>query len=205
MAFQALSMSMLGVTLLNEQFRTFGIRQPGEILGHLRNKVKEILAQEGSAVDQQDGIDMAIAIIDREKQELQFAGANRPLLLVRKKIHFGVAEKDSYPSVENDHYDLYTIRGDRQPIGVHWEENAFTNHFIKIRDKDSLYFYTDGYVDQYGGETRKKFKTRNFKNLLLSVQAESMEKQGKLIEGAFDRWRGSHEQIDDVCVIGVRL
>ena len=182
-------MSMLGVTLLNEQFRTFGIRQPGVILGHLRNKVKEILAQEGSVNDQKEGMDMAIAIIDQEKKELQFAGANRPLFLFRK----------------NDDYELYALKGDKQPIGVHWEEQEFTNHLIKIQEHDSLYLFTDGFVDQFGGEKRKKFKIRNFKKLLLSVQAESMENQRKLIEEAFDKWRGSHEQIDDVCMIGVRL
>ena len=99
----------------------------------------------------------------------------------------------------------YTLKGDKQPIGVHWEESEFTNHLIKIQEHDSLYLFTDGFVDQYGGKKRKKFKTRNFKKLLLSVQAESMENQRKLIEEAFDKWRGSHEQIDDVCVMGVRL
>jgi len=182
-------MSMLGVTLLNEQFRTFGIREPGVILGHLRNKVKEILAQEGSVNDQKEGIDMAIAIIDQEKKELQFAGANRPLFLFRK----------------NDDYELFVIKGDKQPIGVHWEENEFTNHLIKLQEHDSFYIFSDGFVDQYGGTKRKKFKTRNFKKLLLSVQGESMKNQKKLTEEAFDKWRGSHEQIDDVCVFGVRL
>ncbi|MCK4992487.1 MAG: SpoIIE family protein phosphatase [Bacteroidales bacterium] len=198
-------MSMLGVTLLNEQFRTFGIRQPGVILGHLRSKVKEILAQEGSVNDQKEGIDMAIAIIDQEKNELQFAGANRPLFLFRKKEQLAGAESIPYSSLENDDYELYTIKGDKQPIGVHWEEQEFTNQRIKLQEHDSLYIFSDGYVDQYGGEKRKKFKTRNFKKLLLSVQAESMKNQRKLIEEAFDKWRGSHEQIDDVCVIGVRV
>ncbi len=198
-------MSMLGVTLLNEQFRTFGIRQPGVILGHLRTKVKEILAQEGSANDQQDGMDMAIAIIDPEKKEFQFAGANRPLFLFRKKDQLADIEKIPYSSLENDDYDLYTVKGDQQPIGVHWEEKEFTSHLIKLEEQDSLYIFSDGFVDQYGGKKRKKFKTRNFKELLLSVQAESMENQKELIEVAFENWRGSNEQIDDVCVIGVRL
>ena len=198
-------MSMLGVTLLNEQFRNFGIRQPGVILGHLRNKVKEILAQEGSVNEQKEGLDMAIAIIDPEKKELQFAGANRPLFLFRTKEQSAGAEKIPNLSLENDDYELYVIKGDQQPIGVHWEEKEFTNHLIKIQEHDSLYIFSDGFVDQFGGEKRKKFKTRNFKNLLLSVQEESMKNQKKLIEEAFDKWRGSHEQIDDVCVIGVRL
>ncbi len=182
-------MSMLGVTLLNEQFRTFGIRQPDVILRHLRNKVKDILAQEGSASDQKDGMEMAIVIIDPEKEELQFAGANRPLFVFRK----------------NDDYELISIKGDKQPIGVHWEETEFTNHVIKLQENDSLYIFSDGFVDQYGGEKRKKFKTSNFKKLLLSVQTESMKNQKKVIEDAFEEWRGSNEQIDDVCVIGVRL
>jgi len=198
-------MSMLGVTLLNEQFRTFGIRQPGIILGHLRHKVKEILAQEGSENDQKEGLDMAIAIIDREKKELQFAGANRPLFLFRKKELIEEAESIPYSSLENDEYELYTIKGDRQPIGVHWEEKEFSNHLIKLQEHDSLYIFSDGFVDQYGGKKRKKYKTRNFKKLLLSVQAESMENQKVTIENAFNEWRGSHEQIDDVCVFGLRL
>lgn len=182
-------MSMLGITLLNEQFRTSGIRQPGVILGHLRSKVKEIMAQEESASDQKDGMDMAIAIIDHEKKELQFAGADRNLYLCRM----------------NEEYELMTIKGDNQPIGVHWEETEFTNHLIKIRELDTIYLFSDGFVDQYGGKKRKKFKTRNFKKLILSVQAEAMKDQGKLIEEAFDAWRGNYEQIDDVCVLGVRL
>jgi len=198
-------MSMLGVTLLNEQFRTFGIRQPGVILGHLRSKVKEILAQDGSVNDQQDGMEMAIAIIDPEKKECQFSGANRPLFLFRRKEQLPGAEKIPYSSLENDDYELYTIKGDKQPIGVHWEEKEFTSHLIKLQENDSLYIFSDGFVDQYGGKKRKKFKTSNFKKLLLSVQAESMENQRELIEVAFEQWRGSNEQIDDVCVIGVRI
>jgi len=198
-------MSMLGVTLLTEQFRTFGIRQPDVILRHLRNKVKDILAQEGSASDQKDGMDMAIVIIDPEKKELQFAGANRPLFLFRKIERVEGAEKIPYSSLESDEYQLYAIKGDKQPIGVHWEENEFTNHSIQIQEHDSLYIFSDGFVDQYGGKKRKKLKNRSFKKLLLSVQAESMKNQKKLIEDAFEEWRGSNEQIDDVCVIGVRL
>ncbi|MFH0758425.1 MAG: GAF domain-containing SpoIIE family protein phosphatase [Bacteroidota bacterium] len=198
-------MSMLGVTLLNEQFRTFGIRQPGVILGHLRSKVKEILAQEGSVNEQKDGMDMAIAIIDPEHKELQFAGANRPLFLIRKNDRTLEEEENPYLSVETDEYLLYVLKGDNQPIGVNWEETGFTDHLIKIREQDSLYLFSDGFVDQYGGEKRKKFKTRNFKKLLLSIQAESMENQRKLIEAAFETWRGSHEQIDDICMLGLRI
>lgn len=198
-------MSMLGVTLLNEQFRTFGIREPGVILGHLRTKVKEILAQEGSVRDQKDGMDMAIAIIDHEKKELQFGGANIPLLLIRKKNHEGIIEEDLKLFLENDDFELFRLKADRQPIGVHWEEEDFSTRTIKLQDGDSLYMFTDGIADQYGGKNRKKFKSRRLKKLLLSVQAESLKDQGMLIDAAFESWRDGNEQIDDVCMVGVRI
>jgi serine phosphatase RsbU (regulator of sigma subunit) len=198
-------MSMLGITLLNEQFRTFGVRPPGEIMGKLRSKVKEILTQEGSVSDQKDGIDMAIAIIDKENKELQFAGANIPLFLIRMKEYSGDKERGLKLSMENDHYELYRIKADMQPIGVHWEEKDFTDHLIRLRDRDSLYIFSDGYIDQFGGKNRSKFKSGRLKNLLLSVQEAPMELQGRLIENAFMTWRGTNEQIDDVCAIGIRI
>jgi serine phosphatase RsbU (regulator of sigma subunit) len=198
-------MSMLGVTLLNEQFRTFGVRQPGVILGHLRNKVKEILAHEGSDGDQSDGMEMAIAIVDLGKKELQFAGANRPLFLFRKKEGSVETGEILYTSLENEDYELFVIKGDQQPIGTHWEEKEFSTHMIKLKDQDTIYIFSDGYVDQYGGKKRKKFKTRHFKKLLLALQPESMETQKNRLEDAFAEWRGSNEQIDDVCVLGVRM
>lgn len=189
-------MSMLGITLLNEQFRTFGIRQPGEILGHLRTKVKEILAQEGSGYEQQDGMEMSIVIIDPESKILHYAGANRPLYLFRENPN---------PTEDGEDYELQILKGDRQPIGVHWEEEEFTSQEVPIRDRDTFYIFSDGYVDQYGGSKRKKFKTRNFKKLLHSVQPLSMVNQSIVIEDAFDNWRGNNEQIDDVCVFGLRV
>lgn len=198
-------MTMLGVTLLNEQFRTFGIREPGVILDHLRSKVKEILAQEGSVKDQKDGIDMAIAVIDPKEHVLQFAGANIPLMLARKKDQARDIEEDLGSSLEDEEYELFRLKADKQPIGVHWEEEEFTTREIKLYEGDSLYLFTDGIVDQYGGSRRKKFKSRRLKKLLISIQTESMEDQKALIEEAFDSWKGSHEQIDDVCMFGVRI
>lgn len=200
-------MSMLGVTLINEQFRTFGFKEPHVILGHLRNKVKDLLTQEGSINDQTDGMDMAIAIIDQENKELQFAGANRPLFLFRKKEEDQEQEAAliPYASLENDACAFYEIKGDKQPIGIHWEEKEFTSHIIKLKDEDSFYIFSDGYVDQYGGKKRKKFKTRKFKKLLLSIQSETMENQKIELEQTFEDWRGKLEQIDDVCVFGVRV
>lgn len=198
-------MSMLGITLLNEQLGKSSIDEPGEILGQLRAKIKEMLVQQGSIHDQKDGMDMAIAIFDKEKRELQFAGANNPLYLIRNREQLNGNEFESGATVETDNSLLFELKGDKQPIGIHWEETDFTSHLIKLQKHDTIYLFSDGYVDQYGGENRKKFKTPRFKELLLSVQAESMDRQKQLIDNAFESWRGNIEQIDDVCVIGLRV
>jgi len=198
-------LSMLGITLLNELFVEGRSHNPGEILGQLRTKVKDMLAQEGDNRDQKDGMDMAVAIIDREKKELQFAGAYNPLYLIRERAQLGGKELPGETSFLSESHELFELKGDKQPIGVHWEETEFSTQLISLRDKDSIYLFSDGYVDQYGGGERKKFKTHKFKSLLLSVQSESMDMQKKLIEKTFEKWRGNVEQIDDVCVVGIKI
>jgi serine phosphatase RsbU (regulator of sigma subunit) len=180
-------MSMLGITLLNELFVDGDTSHPGEILGQLRTKVKAMLVQEGGIRDQKDGMDMAIAVIDKEKKVLQFAGAYNPLYLIRNGKQ------------------LFELKGDKQPIGIHWEEKDFSNQVVELKAKDTVYVFSDGFLDQYGGDQGKKFKAQKFKELLLSVQPESMEKQKQLIEEAFEAWRGNREQIDDICVVGIRI
>ena len=198
-------MSMLGVTLLNEQFRTYGIRPPDLILGHLRNKIKETLDQEASEREQKDGIDMSIAIIDPVNMELQFAGANVPLFLVREKTRTSSAEDELHLSLESEEHRLYRIKPNLQPVGVYWEEKDFTGHTLPLCEQDTLYMFTDGYADQFGGPHRSKYKSSRLKQLLLSVQGGSMDMQKKVIEYAFDDWKGHSEQIDDVCAVGLRI
>jgi len=198
-------MSMLGVTLLNEQFRTSGVRTPAEILGNLRTKIKEILVQEGTVNDQKDGMDMAIVIINPEKSELRFAGANIPLFLVRMKEHYPDTESDLHLAMEVADYGLFKMKADRQPVGAYWEEEDFTNRTIKLKDRDSLYLFSDGFRDQFGGKNRKRLKANRLQKLILSIQEARMELQKRLLEDAFEKWRGSNEQIDDVCVVGIRI
>jgi serine phosphatase RsbU (regulator of sigma subunit) len=198
-------MSMLGITLLDEQLGKPRLDDPGEILDNLRAKVKEMLAQKGHTKEQKDGMDMAIAIIDKEKKELQFAGAHNPLFLVRKSSQITGAETGIGESVVGNGFHLLEYKGDRQPIGVYWEETKFTSHRVKLMDRDAIYLFSDGFIDQFGGKPRKKYKIQRFKELLLSFQKESMDKQEELLNHAFESWRGDTEQIDDVCVIGVRI
>jgi serine phosphatase RsbU (regulator of sigma subunit) len=198
-------MSMLGITLLNELFVEGNIGKPAAILEQLRTKVKAMLVQEGNIRDQKDGMDMAIAVIDQKRRELQFAGAYNPLYLIREMEQVTGKEPGSKSPVKGEGAMLFELEGDKQPIGIHWEEKDFTNHIMTLKENDAVYLFSDGFVDQYGGDQRKKFKTGRFKELLLSLQSESMAKQEKVLEEAFEKWRGPNEQIDDVCVIGVRV
>jgi len=198
-------MSMLGITLLNDLIGDRCYNAPEVILEQLRMKIKEMLAQEGDVQVQKDGMDMAIAVVDKNTRQLYFSGANNPLYLIRKKELRTGQQLEPFISMDNDDYQLFEVKGDKQPVGVHWEETDFTTHKIPIQEQDTMYLFSDGIVDQFGGENRKKFKSLNFKKLLLSIQKEAMNKQGQVIEKTFEAWQGSYEQIDDISVFGVRL
>ncbi|RLD53018.1 MAG: hypothetical protein DRI97_13900 [Bacteroidetes bacterium] len=198
-------MSMLGMTLLNDLISDRCFNAPSAILEQMRLKIKQLLVQKGDSEEAKDGMDMALAILNKNNRELHFAGANNPLYIIRdKKVPAG-KELEPYVSTEGEDYQLFEIKGDKQPIGVHWEETPFRTHSIMLRENDSIYLFSDGIVDQYGGANRKKYKSLNFKKLLLSIQMESMEAQGEIVENTFETWRGDVEQIDDVSVIGVKI
>ena len=157
-------MSMLGITLLDEQLGKTRLDAPGEILDNLRYKVKEMLAQSGQTEEQKDGMDMAMVIFDKDKKELQFAGAHNPLYLIRNSSQTKGSVAGIEASLTSNGSELYEIKGDRQPIGVYWEETKFSSHRIQMMDHDTLYVFTDGFIDQFGGDRRKKFKAQRFKD-----------------------------------------
>ena len=131
-------------------------------------------------------MDIALCTIDYKKQFLEYAGAYNPLYLVRNN-------------------EITEIKADRQPIGIFIGEKLqpFTNHKIKLQKGDQLYIFSDGYVDQFGGAQGKKFKSKQFKELLLSIQNKSMPEQREILNQTIERWQGTYEQTDDICVIGV--
>jgi len=197
-------MSMLGITLLNSMVGERCFDAPSAMLERLRQKIKELLVQEGKSDEQKDGMEMVIAILNKRSRELHFSGANTPLYIIRNK-RAPAGDLEPFASLDIDGYQLFELKGDKQPIGTHWEETPFTTRSIKLSEQDTLYIFSDGYVDQYGGENRKKFKSLNFKKLLLALQDRSMEDQKQAIEETFETWKGDLEQIDDVSVIGVRI
>jgi serine phosphatase RsbU (regulator of sigma subunit)/tetratricopeptide (TPR) repeat protein len=198
-------MSVLGITMFNELIGDKCFDAPGAILDRLREKVKQMLVQQGNGDEQKDGMDLAIAVYNKKNRELHFSGANNPLYIIRKNHVPVKKDLEPYTSMENGDFRLFELKGDKQPIGTHWEETPFRTTSVFLEEQDSFYMFSDGYIDQFGGEQRKKYKSANFKKLLLSVQGKEMEAQREILEGEFDRWRGPYEQIDDISVLGVRV
>jgi serine phosphatase RsbU (regulator of sigma subunit) len=133
-------------------------------------------------------MDISLCALNYKTGKMQWAGANNPLWIIRS----GAAEVEE-------------IRADRQPIGSHLRENPFNNHELQLNSGDSIYLFSDGYPDQFGGEKGKKYKADNFKRFLLSIQDKDMEIQRTLLSEEFNRWKAGFEQVDDVCVMGVRV
>jgi serine phosphatase RsbU (regulator of sigma subunit) len=198
-------MSMLGITLLNGMVGDRCFDAPGAMLDRLRVKIKELLVQEGKQDEQKDGMDMAVVILNKKTREMHTSGANNPVYILRSNQNPADRNLEPFLSLEQDRYQLFEIRGDKQPIGTYWEETPFTSRSFRLQKNDSVYLFSDGYVDQYGGEQRKKFKALNFKKLLLSIQMEPMKTQKERLESTFETWRGEIEQIDDVSILGFRV
>jgi ligand-binding sensor domain-containing protein/serine phosphatase RsbU (regulator of sigma subunit) len=169
-------------TAMNRSVREFGLREPGRILDKTRELV--INTFEKSEADVKDGMDIALCSI--EGNTLKYAGANNPLWIIRKG-------------------EVLETKATKQPIGLVDNPQPFATHTYQLEVGDAVYIFSDGYVDQFGGEKGKKFKARAFRDLLLSIQGLPMEEQRTAIDSAFEKWRGGLEQVDDVCVIGVKI
>ncbi len=202
-------MSMLGVALLNQIVSDDIDLKASEILNQLRSKVINSLRQTGKEGEAKDGMDIALCVIDSENRKIQYAGANNPLYLVRKLSDEvkQMAENDELPRhiYCNEKYELIEYKADKMPIGIYMLDKPFTNNIIQMKKNETIYIFSDGYADQFGGEKGKKFKYKPFKKMLLDIQDKDMTEQEKILDKVIVDWMGDFEQIDDVLVIGVRL
>jgi serine phosphatase RsbU (regulator of sigma subunit)/Tfp pilus assembly protein PilF len=195
-------MSMLGTALLNEIVNKEYITHPGVILRRLRKEVINSLQQKGKRGEQKDGMDIALCTLDLENMKLQFAGANNPLYLIRKSN----LEKAGTLRCELEGDDLlYEIKGDLMPIGISDKMDNFTFHEIDIFKGDTIYLFSDGFPDQFGGPDNKKFSYRKLREQLLRNNSESMADNKIILGKVLDEWKGDNSQIDDILVIGFRI
>ena len=191
---------------LNRSVREYGLTDPGQILDKTREIVIQEFNPEASGEEEvKDGMDIALCSI--EGMTLTYAGANNPLWIIRKGevLETKASAETSLNYYEEFNCSLIQVKADKQPIGKFIDPKPYTSHSFDLKSGDLIYVFSDGYVDQFGGEKGKKFKPSNFRKLLLSIDNMSMEKQKQLLESSFNEWKGDLEQIDDVCVIGVRV
>lgn len=180
---------------LNRSVREYGLREPGKILDQTREIV--IREFEKSEEEVKDGMDISMVFFTPATMKLKWAGANNPLWIIRRKT--------PVESPEAAEFELIEYKPNKQPIGKFIDPKPFHTHEIDLKKGDTFYIFTDGFVDQFGGEKSKKFKSSNFRELLLSVQHLNMDEQKSFLEKKFEEWKGNLEQNDDVSVIGVRV
>lgn len=171
---------------LNRSVHEYGLSEPSAIL----DKTRELVVSEfeKSSKDMMDGMDIALCSLDSERKILEFAGAYNPLWVIR-----------------SDSDEIEEYKADKQPIGKMDHSAPFKNTRVSVSSGDVIYIFSDGYADQFGGENGKKFKSSNLKKLLLSIKHKSMTEQRQWLLEFFKKWQGDHEQVDDVCVLGIRI
>ncbi len=178
-------MSMLGVTLLNEIVNGKHILMPDQIIENLRQGIIKSLKQVAEEDSIKDGMDIAVCVVDFDKNILWYAGANSPLYLVRggELIHY---------------------RADKMPVAIHYKMEPFTLHKIDLQRGDAFYIFSDGFADQFGGPKQKKFMSLQLRETLVAMAGKPMLQQGEELNEIFEEWRGDGPQIDDMTLIGIR-
>jgi len=180
-------MSLIGNDLLNEIVTVRQIDIADLILNELDKGVRKALKQDQN--QGRDGMDLALCVIDKEENFLDFAGAKNPLIYIHNQ-------------------EVITIRGSRMPIGGKQDDGEtrlFEMHHIDFEAQDTFYLCSDGYQDQFGGSQNRKFMSKNMKELFLKIHHEDMDFQKNTLDQTIEKWRGEEEQIDDILVIGFRV
>ncbi|MDT8412430.1 MAG: SpoIIE family protein phosphatase [Vicingaceae bacterium] len=182
-------MSIIGLKILNQSKIQPNINSPAEALNYLNDEVYSTInihTDDENVI--RDGMDIALCSLQLSESSarLQYAGANNSLYIIRNG-------------------ELLETKADKQPIGAYETEKSFQNHEIELQKGDMVYLFSDGYADQFGGPKGKKFNYRQFKELLTEVSSLPVDEQKETLIDAHNAWKGSQEQLDDICIMGVRV
>lgn len=178
--------SVVCTNALNQAVKEFGLTEPGAILDKVRELVVDCFRK--SETEVKDGMDISLCLINSDKRELKWAGANNPLWIIRSNTS-----------------EVSVIKPDKQSVGKTGDPKPFTTHTVQLNEGDCFYLFTDGYADQFGGGEAKKFMQKRMKELLVSICKKPMELQKKLIQDNLTTWMGNIEQVDDICFAGIKL
>ncbi len=180
-------MTMAGMAFLNDIMGRNDDLEPAQVLFGLRKMVMNLLKQTGEEGEASDGMDISLTMLNNEGTKLWFAGANNPLYIIRNG-------------------ELEVIKGDRMPIGIHLNfERPFTNNVIEVKRGDRIYLFSDGYADQFGGKRNKKFRYKQFQELLIEIHEQPFEEQKRILRETFLNWKEGYDQVDDVLVLGYKI
>lgn len=177
-------MSIIGINLL-ESILNDGITDPAIFLNIMNNEIISTLKKDMDKKHLKDGMDMTMCIIDKRRRQIKYAGAYNPAYVIRDE-------------------SIIQLKGDRKSVGNDFDLSPFTPFSMKIRENDIIYIFSDGYTDQFGERTGKKFKFRRFRLLLLSIHKLPFDEQKQKLNDAFQDWKGKSEQVDDVLIIGFK-
>ncbi len=182
-------MSLLGISYLNEITIEKKITQPDLILNNLRANIIKAFKGDGEHETTKDGMDMILCRFNFKKMKLDFASANNPVWIIKANTQ-----------------QLQVYNPDKFPVGSHQDEiKPFALQTVDLEKGDTIFTITDGFADQFGGEKGKKYKYKQLKDFLISIQHKTMDEQKNALEIEFKKWIGSLEQVDDVLIIGIRV
>lgn len=180
-------MSILNIACLNESIKADKLTEPADILNATRKKIIHHLMHDGSTEGGKDGMDCSLVCFDFKDLKLTYAAANNPVWIVREN-------------------KLIVLPADKMPIGKHDKDDVpFKQTEVELQKGDVVYTFTDGYADQFGGPKGKKYKYKQLEELLLSIYEKPMMIQHDVLRQSLNDWKANLEQVDDVCVIGVRI
>jgi len=205
-------MSMLGTAFLNEITNQLNDNlNAAAVLNELRDYVISSLKQTGKKGEQKDGMDVSMYIYDETTMTLEFAGANNPIFIVRKNPDImeewtnGRITQEIFETDDEKGCALISIKADKMPIGIYAETHPFQSVTLQLQPGDTLFNFSDGYVDQFGGPKNQKFLTKRFKKLLTNITTFPFNEQYEKIDSAIEDWKSGYEQIDDILVIGYKV
>lgn len=184
-------MSMMGMEKLNQSVKVLGKINPSNILSYLNKEIKLTLGKHIKERELRDGMEIALIDVNLKENTINFAGANRPLWLV---------------SPDKDAEDIEVFKPTKAGIAGFTEFNqVFEQNSIKVLPGQTIYLFTDGAIDQFGGPAGKKIMTKGLKKLITEIQAYTLEEQQQLVATFFEEWQAEHEQVDDILIIGIKL
>jgi tetratricopeptide (TPR) repeat protein len=177
-------LSVMGLNGLNRALNELHLIEPKDLLTQLTKDLKDAFEHNESTV--RDGMDIALCALDTETLMLTYCGANNPLWIIRGE-------------------EVIQLRPNKRPVGFYEIEVAFGQETVQLEKGDIIYLHSDGYQDQYGGPENKKFMTKRYRDLLLTISKQPIQRQREMLLKEHRNWKGDHDQTDDICVMAVRV